>query len=295
MEKEKKKSRKKWVILGAVIVVAVLLICVILAIFSRNDVRFKLKSVLKIGRSGVEISLTDNVETQKMTFEEFTKGENVVYNQSLMLINSEKTLSNDFVADVSEYKDTEVLMNSCMVEDYGKMSAEIIDKFGTKLFVMSSFRTAQEQEEISDEQGSDTAQVSGASEHQSGLALDVYVSGFAGEGFLKSDVGVWVNENCWKYGFIVRYGYGKSDITGIDFEPWHIRYVGFPHAEIIYNNSLSLEEYFEQLEVGKFYKYGSYIITRQQGEDLEIPSGCESFVISDDNAGGYVITGKLSE
>lgn len=295
MEKEKKKSRKKWVILGAVIVVAVLLICVILAIFSRNDVRFKLKSVLKIGRSGVEISLTDNVETQKMTFEEFTKGENVVYNQSLMLINSEKTLSNDFVADVSEYKDTGVLMNSCMVEDYGKMSAEIIDKFGTKLFVMSSFRTAQEQEEISDEQGSDTAQVSGASEHQSGLALDVYVSGFAGEGFLKSDVGVWVNENCWKYGFIVRYGYGKSDITGIDFEPWHIRYVGFPHAEIIYNNSLSLEEYFEQLEVGKFYKYGSYIITRQQGEDLEIPSGCESFVISDDNAGGYVITGKLSE
>lgn len=296
MENTKKKSRKKWVIIGAVIVVAVLFICTILVIFSRNDVRFKLESILGLNRTKVEVKevKAGEIETSLVNVSELEGIENVELNQSLMLINTKNTLSENFEADVSEYKDTGVLMNSCIVNDYGKMSADIVEKFGVKLFVMSSFRTASEQEEISDEQGGDTAQVSGASEHQSGLALDVYVTGFAGEGFLKSDVGKWVNENCWKYGFIVRYGYGKSDVTGINFEPWHIRFVGFPHAEIMYQNNLSLEEYFDSLEDGKFYSYGDYVFSRQSGEDLEIPSDCGSVVISSDNAGGYVITGTMS-
>lgn len=212
MENTKKKSRKKWVIIGAVIVVAVLFICTILVIFSRNDVRFKLESILGLNRTKVEVKevKAGEIETSLVNVSELEGIENVELNQSLMLINTKNTLSENFEADVSEYKDTGVLMNSCIVNDYGKMSADIVEKFGVKLFVMSSFRTASEQEEISDEQGGDTAQVSGASEHQSGLALDVYVTGFAGEGFLKSDVGKWVNENCWKYGFIVRYGYGMD-------------------------------------------------------------------------------------
>lgn len=83
-------------------------------------------------------------------------------------------------------------------------------------------------------------------------------------------------------------------MTGINFEPWHIRFVGFPHAEIMYQNNLSLEEYFDSLEDGKFYSYGDYVFSRQSGEDLEIPSDCGSVVISSDNAGGYVITGTMS-
>ncbi len=294
MEKTKKNSKKKWIILGGAFVVVAVLVIAGVILFSRNDVKFKFESKFGLNRSKVTVQKIDEgkISTEKMSVEDFLNLENVEKNQSLMLINGDNLLSGNFEVDIGEYKDTGVLMNVCMRDDYAKMSADIIEKFGQKLFVMSSFRTAEEQDEILAEKGSDTAQKSGASEHQSGLALDVYVSGFAGEGFLKSDVGVWVNENCWRYGFAVRYGYKKSDVTGIEFEPWHIRYVGYPHAEIMYQNNLSLEEYLESLENGKFYRFDGYVITRQNGDNLEVPTDCESYVISEDNAGGYVICAK---
>ena len=52
-----------------------------------------------------------------------------------------------------------------------------------------------------------------------------------------------MKENCAKYGFILRYPKGKSDITGIIFEPWHFRYVGVEIATYIMEIDLTLEEY----------------------------------------------------
>jgi len=54
---------------------------------------------------------------------------------------------------------------------------------------------------------------------------------------------VWLKENCAKYGFILRYPTGKSEITGVIFEPWHFRYVGVEAATEIMNNGSCLEEY----------------------------------------------------
>ena len=53
---------------------------------------------------------------------------------------------------------------------------------------------------------------------------------------------IWIADNCYKYGFIVRYPKGKENYTGYDYEPWHLRYVG-NIASSIYNNNLTLEEY----------------------------------------------------
>ena len=55
----------------------------------------------------------------------------------------------------------------------------------------------------------------------------------------------WVHQNCYRYGFILRYPEGKEDITKYSYEPWHIRYVG-NIAGYIYNNNLTLEEYKER-------------------------------------------------
>jgi hypothetical protein len=55
-------------------------------------------------------------------------------------------------------------------------------------------------------------------------------------------------ENCWKYGFILRYPKDKTDITGIIFEPWHYRYVGKEHAQKIHEAGICLEEYLEQTD-----------------------------------------------
>lgn len=81
----------------------------------------------------------------------------------------------------------------------------------------------------------------GYSEHQTGLAIDITNE----ENYLTqgSKEAIWLEENCHKFGFIIRYPYGKEDITGIEYEPWHIRYVGKEAAKYIYDNGITLEEY----------------------------------------------------
>lgn len=80
----------------------------------------------------------------------------------------------------------------------------------------------------------------GHSEHQSGMALDI---NYADSSFTGSATALWLEKNCWKYGFILRYPAGKESITGYKYESWHFRYVGKENARIIFNSGLTLEEY----------------------------------------------------
>ena len=85
--------------------------------------------------------------------------------------------------------------------------------------------------------------VPGTSEHQLGLAVDI------GAEALKSDkeqVYQWLYENSARYGFILRYPEDKTEITGINYEPWHFRYVGKEAAQKIYEQGICLEEYLQQ-------------------------------------------------
>ena len=91
--------------------------------------------------------------------------------------------------------------------------------------------------------------VPGASEHQIGLAVDIISSDYTSldEGFGKTAAGKWLKEHSKEYGFILRYPKGKEYITGIDFEPWHFRYVGKEAATIIMDNGITLEEFVESI------------------------------------------------
>lgn len=85
----------------------------------------------------------------------------------------------------------------------------------------------------------------GASEHQLGLAMDIGWDDYHGtsDKFPRSKAGKWCTENCWKYGFILRYQEGWEDVTGYKAEEWHFRYVGKEHAARIYENQMPLEHY----------------------------------------------------
>ena len=87
--------------------------------------------------------------------------------------------------------------------------------------------------------------VPGSSEHQIGLAVDIITDGYSSldEGFGNTAAGKWLAANSSKYGFILRYPDGKENITSIEYEPWHFRYVGVDAATVITENDLCLEEF----------------------------------------------------
>ena len=91
----------------------------------------------------------------------------------------------------------------------------------------------------------------GYSEHQTGLCVDVYDGEIDYTNFEKSDSYNWMQENAYKYGFILRFPKGKEHLTGYQYESWHYRYVGKKIAKYIKENDLTLEEYYAKFIEGK--------------------------------------------
>lgn len=93
--------------------------------------------------------------------------------------------------------------------------------------------------------------VPGHSEHHTGLAFDIITPEYhkdiytLSDEFAKTEAYDWLIKNCADYGFILRYQEHKTDITQINFEPWHYRYVGVEHAQYIMENDICLEEYIQ--------------------------------------------------
>ena len=90
----------------------------------------------------------------------------------------------------------------------------------------------------------------GSSDHQTGLGIDVINKAGIGkkftEAFGKTKHGQWLAENCWDYGFIIRYQKDKEELTEIIYEPWHLRYVGVQVAQYMRDQNLCLEEFTEE-------------------------------------------------
>lgn len=116
------------------------------------------------------------------------------------------------------------------------------------LCVYSGFRSYEHQRRIYNnyvsvygQEATDTFSArAGHSEHQSGMAIDVNC---ADDSFEGTPEALWLAENCWKYGFIIRYPKGRQHITGYKYEPWHVRYLGREIAGEVYCSGLTLEEY----------------------------------------------------
>ena len=92
----------------------------------------------------------------------------------------------------------------------------------------------------------------GQSEHQTGLALDILSEDYQDmdDNFDSTEAYAWLKENCYKYGFILRYPQGKEDITGFLYEPWHYRYIGNNEvAKDIMDRNLTFEQYIEELDI----------------------------------------------
>lgn len=126
---------------------------------------------------------------------------------------------------------------------------------GITLYATSGYRSYSTQkaifdrklEKMSEKAANASVAKPGYSEHQTGLAMDLEGQTTLGTGlteaFGESPEGIWVAENCYKYGFIIRYPKGKTNITGYIYEPWHVRYVGREAAAEIKELDVTFEEY----------------------------------------------------
>ena len=181
----------------------------------------------------------------------------------LMLVNRDNLLdrtyaSTELVDTKSKYKDNIMVVDK-VYQQFLLMKNDAL-KNGYDIDIMSGYRSYEYQDKIYNklvrENGLNYAirhiAPAGASEHQTGLAIDICVyrnnSCYIEHEISDFDEIKWLHENAHRYGFILRYLEGKEDITGYNYEPWHFRYVG-NKASYIYYNNLVLEEFISTIDI----------------------------------------------
>ena len=232
----------------------------------------------------------DATKTKSMT--EWLQDARVTADKTLMLVNLNNPLPKDYEADLKEYNGAR--MHPSMVEPYIALRDTVQERTGIRIYVSSDFRTAEKQASLLEIYGPDRAAPVGCSEHEAGLSLDVYAPEHGSYAFLRSPAGREVNRICHEFGFIIRYEIDKTEVTGFDYEPWHLRYVGAPHAELMAKSGLAYEEYLDAITPETWYAYQNYLILRTANiEELTLPISFTSCHISPDNTGYYVVTVEL--
>ncbi|MCI8713501.1 MAG: M15 family metallopeptidase [Ruminococcus sp.] len=159
------------------------------------------------------------------------------------------TLQNGLQVDERCYPDLQAMMDACRAD-------------GLTPVICSAYRTQEVQESLyqqevgryldkgydqdaAEAEAGKSVAVPGTSEHQLGLAVDIVDIDhqLLDESQENTEVQKWLMAHSWEYGFILRYPTGKSEITGIIYEPWHYRYVGRDDAKQIHALGVCLEEY----------------------------------------------------
>ena len=195
----------------------------------------------------------NNVSNNENSKVEYIDG--VPYIDGLIIVNKTYELPKDYVpkntykeAGSSEYCST--CLDIDTYENFQMMKSDAL-ALGLNLWIQSGYRSYTLQQKLYNNYVSrDGVEAAdrysarpGHSEHQTGFAFDLNT---ITDSFQYTDEGKWVNENAYKYGFILRYPKEKESITGYKYEPWHLRYVGKDLATILYNNGnwITLEEYY---------------------------------------------------
>ncbi|HBF14955.1 MAG TPA: hypothetical protein DDW30_04600 [Clostridiales bacterium] len=216
--------------------------------------------------------------------------ERVTFADNLMLVNRDHPIDASFSPNVTEQDGWSMTADTRAA--FEALRERVEGKTGERLLILSAYRTDAEQREELDASGEAIAARPGESEHEIGLALDVCIRGCGGKSFLKSRAGRLVNQSCAEEGFVIRYPIGKAEVTGFDYEPWHLRYVGAPHAKIMERSRLTLEEYLDLLRLGQWYETADYLILRTGEASVTLPATFTSCTVSQDGTGHRIFTIK---
>lgn len=176
-------------------------------------------------------------------------------NTNLILVNKYNYVTQDYIPENLEPIDTAYARSGMQLVSEAKNAFEELSQNAKEddmtILAMSSYRSYDYQVnlynnyvETDGKQAADTYSArAGYSEHQTGLAVDVYNGVIPYTSFEETEEFTWMQQNAYKYGFILRFPEDKTNITGYQYESWHYRYVGKEVAKYIHDNNLTLEEY----------------------------------------------------
>lgn len=217
-------------------------------------------------KDGSQCTLTVNVQ-KKMFAPELDLPLN--FDDKLTVVNTDNPIGADYVPELVKVRSAvptahvgQTFLTPECEEALAKLYTEFVKQGLGKLMLISTYRSYEKQASLlqssidsrmkkgmsESEARADalkTRQAPGCSEHQLGLSIDFSTNATTQHDFHETAQGKWLTENAWKYGFVLRYPVSKAKITGINYEPWHFRYVGLEHAEYIYKHDLCVEEYAE--------------------------------------------------
>ncbi|GAA0440081.1 hypothetical protein GCM10008983_16300 [Lentibacillus halophilus] len=215
---------------------------------------------------GNGISQDSESHSDKQERDDQEKNYTIVSNPSdiLVLVNKNHRLPNDYIPNQLVIPNVRFPFDADLPKKQMRKNAANAleqmfvagDKDGVDLFAQSGYRSFDRQEAIfaanARKHGKKAAnQFSaqpGESEHQTGLTMDVTSADInfrLTTDFANTDEGQWVKKHASNYGFIIRYPKGKTNITGYQYEPWHLRYVGQKAAQTIDSKNMTLEEYLD--------------------------------------------------
>lgn len=180
----------------------------------------------------------------------------------LILTNAEYPVPEDYAVTLRDVPGTDQKVDERIYEPLINM-LEAMKAEGLSPVVCSGYRTLDKQEKLFNRKVSayvkkgrskeesytlarQTLSIPGSGEHCLGLAVDFYTRSYhqLERAFEKTPEGKWLREHAQDYGFTLRYDEGKEEITGIEYEPWHFRYVGIDVARYLKEHNLSLEEFY---------------------------------------------------
>lgn len=265
--------------------------------YDENQLDKKYAQSIKVGREALEkghlIVVNEENPLRNYNEEQLVKVENPpnnLYSVSKQNLRLQKDAENAF---------------DQMLEDFKQSQPE------EKIGIISGYRDYEEQQafyyESMKEQVNEDPDVvilrPDRSEHHTGLALDLGIYNEEGKMVKYKGKGkdAWIRENSYRYGFIVRYKANKIEETGMKDAPWHLRYVGLPHSELMEELDLCLEEYIEYLKAYRYYKnplqigteYSIYYVPMTGGETtIPIPSN-KKYTLSGNNIDGFIVTISL--
>lgn len=241
---------KKYIIIGIILICLIFSITIVLVVLNRQQ-EIYVEDYVANDKNMVVNENIDELDEEEITINEW----------ELTLVNYENSLPNEFEPELSKIDNIRQFDSRAI----GYLNRMLLDMKNDKVFgvwVQSAYRGIKQQQEVFNNQVNEYMESGktreeaeeltlkiinkpGTSEHNLGLAVDF---NYVNTDFEKTEGFYWLKEHAEDYGFILRYKREKEEITKVDYEPWHWRYVGIEHAKEINELDMCLEEYIEYLK-----------------------------------------------